>query len=149
MFTMGQRRSLSRPGGQISYPENVGTKRMKGKYTRIFADADGVSHFEDLEIELLPGFAVPPAEPLYSAEFVRLGQCRWVGGSTDWMGGTPHPNPRRMLVVVVSGKFEVTAGDGTVRSFKAGDVTICDDTWGTGYSSRIIEDSIGLFIDLL
>ena len=41
MFTMGQRRSLSRPGGQISYRENVGTKRMKGKYTRIFADADG------------------------------------------------------------------------------------------------------------
>jgi uncharacterized cupin superfamily protein len=53
-----------------------------------------------------------------------------------------------MLVVVVSGKYEVIAGDGTVRSFKAGDVTICEDTWGTGHSSRIIEDSIGLFIDL-
>lgn len=53
-----------------------------------------------------------------------------------------------MLVVVVSGKHEVIAGDGTVRSFKAGDVTICEDTWGTGHSSRIIEDLIGLFIDL-
>jgi hypothetical protein len=155
MFTIAaavwhhQSAAFAQPSGRSDQPSGkCGTKRMKGKYTRIFADADGVSHFEDLEMELLPGFAVPPAEPLYSAEFVRLGQCRWVGGSTDWMGGTPHPNPRRMLVVVVSGKYEVIAGDGTVRSFKAGDVTICEDTWGTGHSSRIIEDSIGLFIDL-
>ena len=27
---------------------------MKGKYTRIFADADGVSHFEDWRLSYFP-----------------------------------------------------------------------------------------------
>jgi hypothetical protein len=33
-----------------------------------------VSHFENLTIELLPGFAAPPAEPLHAATFLRTDQ---------------------------------------------------------------------------
>ena len=54
---------------------------MRASYTRLFPDQDGTSHFEDVEMELLPGFAAPPAEPLHFADFVRLGQSRYKASS--------------------------------------------------------------------
>ena len=124
---------------------------MRASYTRLFPDQDGLSHFEELEMELLPGFAVPPATPLHFADFVRLGQSRWVGGHSGWRGDAPHPVPRRMLVIPIQGEVEVTAGDGTTRRFKPGDVVIAEDTWGSGHATRITGDvdSINLFIELL
>ena len=124
---------------------------MRASYTRLFPDQDGTSHFEDVEMELLPGFAAPPAEPLHFADFVRLGQSRWVGVSPGWRGDAPHPTPRRMPVIPLQGEFEVTAGDGTKRRFKPGDVMIAEDTWGSGHSTQVISDvdSIGLFIELV
>ena len=121
---------------------------MRLIYTRLFAGEDGVSHFEDIEQQLLPGFSAPPAGPLYFAEFLKLGQSRWVGGLAEWDGGIPHLIPRCMLVISVKGQFEVTAGDGVVRTFKPGDVIVAEDTWGTGHASKIPEESINLFIDL-
>jgi hypothetical protein len=124
---------------------------MRASYTRLFPDQDGTSHFEELEMELLPGFAAPPAEPLHFSDFVRLGQSRWVGVRPDWRGDAPHPTPRRMLVIPIQGEFEVTAGDGSSRRFKPGDVLIAEDTWGSGHSTQVTSDadSIGLFIELL
>lgn len=123
---------------------------MHASYTRLFADPDGVSRFEDLTMDLAPGFAVPPAEPLYAAPFLSLGQARWVGGTSDWKGEAAHPVPRRMLVIPILGAFEVTAGDGTTRRFKPGDVLLAEDTWGTGHASRLMKEgpSINLFIDI-
>jgi hypothetical protein len=123
---------------------------MRASYTRLSPDQDGMSHFEELEVELLPGFAVPPAEPLHFADFVRLGQSRWIGGSSGWRGDAPHPVPRRMLVIPIQGEFEVTTGDGTTRRFKSGDVVMAEDTWGSGHSSQITggAESISLFIEL-
>jgi hypothetical protein len=56
-----------------------------------------------------------------------------------------------MLVIPIQGKFEVTAGDGSSRRFKPGDVLIAEDTWGSGHSTQVTSDadSIGLFIELL
>ena len=121
---------------------------MRAKYTRLFADEDGVSHFDDGEIELQPGFAVPPAAPLHFAPFMSLGKSSFVGGTADWRGDVPHPVPRRLLTVVLSGSVEVTAGDGTTRLFTAGDIIVGEDTWGTGHSSRIIDGGVSLFIDI-
>ena len=123
---------------------------MRASYTRLFPDQDGMSHFEEVEMELQPGFAVPPAEPLHFADFVRLGQSRWVGANSGWRGDAPHPVPRRMLVVTIQGELKITAGDGTTRKFKPGDVLIAEDTWGSGHSTQVTSDveSINLFIEL-
>jgi hypothetical protein len=55
-----------------------------------------------------------------------------------------------MLVILLRGSSEITAGDGTVRQFKCGDVILEEDTWGAGHSTRITseEDCINLFIDV-
>jgi hypothetical protein len=123
---------------------------MRASYTHLFPDELGVSRFEELDIGLVPGFAVPPAEPLHFAEFVQGGRCRWVGGAPEWKGDAPHPVPRRMLVIPIRGALEVTAGDGTMREFKPGDVVIAEDTWGSGHATRVIGDvdCITLFIEL-
>ena len=110
---------------------------MRATYTRLFTDAAGVSRFEDVDIELLPGFASPPAEPLNVADFMLTERCSWVGGTCDWKGDVMHPAPRRMLFVPIRGEHEVTAGDGETRRFSAGSVILAEDTTGTGHASRI------------
>ena len=111
---------------------------MKAHYARLFANQNGRPCIEDLDIELFPGLAVPPAEPLHTASFLAPeGQTFWVGALPDWSGGEPHPAPRRMIFVTVSGEYEVTTAEGAVRSFPAGSVLLVEDTTGSGHSSRV------------
>ena len=121
---------------------------MRTSYTRLFADENGVSHFQDVEIELTPGFAAPPAEPLHFAPFMDVEKCTLVGATPEWRGDAPHPVPRRMLTIVLQGSFEITAGDGTVREFRSGNVILAEDTWGTGHSTRVISEGFSLFVDI-
>ena len=111
---------------------------MQAKYARIFTDDRGISCFEDLTTDLLPGFAVPPAEPLHTAPFLAGNNTFWVGAPTDWRGGAPHPAPRRMIFVTVQGCYEVTTSENIVREFPVGSVMIVEDTTGAGHSTRII-----------
>ena len=52
---------------------------MRTSYARLFADENGVSHFQDVDIELIPGFAAPPAEPLHFAPLMSVEKCTLVG----------------------------------------------------------------------
>jgi hypothetical protein len=123
---------------------------MHATYTRLFTDASGVSRFEDVDVELLPGFASPPAEPLDVADFLLTERCSWIGGTSDWKGGVMHPVPRRFLVVFIKGEVEVTAGNGEIRRFGPGSVVLAEDTTGTGHASRITSsgDGLSLFFQL-
>ena len=71
---------------------------MRATYVRLYADEKGQSHFEDVAIDLLPGFAVPPAEPLGFGSFLNLGKSRFISAPAAWRGDTPHPVPRRLDV---------------------------------------------------
>jgi hypothetical protein len=124
---------------------------MDAHYVRLFADVHGTSFFEELKIDLVSGFAVPPAEPLHTAPFlVPEGATFWIGAPTNWKGGEPHPAPRRMIFVTARGEYEVTAGEGATRKFPAGSVLLLDDTTGVGHSTRITstEDCIVFAVGL-
>jgi hypothetical protein len=111
---------------------------MLAVYARIFTDDRGISCFEDLEIELTPGFATPPAEPLHTAQFLAGdGGIFWIGAPTDWKGAAPHPAPRRMIFITVRGEYQVTTSDNVVRRFPVGSVLIVEDTTGSGHSTEI------------
>ena len=58
----------------------------------------------------------------------------------DWDGSTPHPAPRRQLFYTLRGAYEVTASDGTVRSFPAGSLLLLEDTTGAGHTTRAVGD---------
>ena len=65
---------------------------MRTSYARLFADENGVSHFQDVDIELIPGFAAPPAEPLHFAPLMNVEKCTLVGATP---GAAMHCIPSR------------------------------------------------------
>ena len=116
-------------------------------YSRLYADADGVSHFDDGELPLSVENYSPPANPMaihafqdtQSATFVLLRK----GVFEDW-----HPVPRRQYAVIVSGRVEVTASDGEKRQFGPGMMVLLEDTTGKGHRTRVVgdEDNLTLMI---
>jgi hypothetical protein len=98
-----------------------------------------------LEIEWAPQDFAPPAAPLNVAPFLPAINSLLVGAPSDWAGEAPHPVPRRQIFCVLRGAMEVTASDGDVRSFRAGDILFAEDTWGKGHSTRIISQDDAMF----
>jgi hypothetical protein len=119
---------------------------QQARYVRLYADENGESHFEDLEIALVPVDYAPPAAPLNIAQFLPTAQSRWVGAPVGWHGETPHPSPHRQIFCMLAGECEVTASDRSVRRFAAGSVLLLEDTWGKGHSTRVIStDDVVIF----
>lgn len=122
---------------------------MKARYVRLYADAQGESHFEDLEAELnLHDFA-PPAAPLHLSTFMPASQAAFFGAPAGWRGDW-HPSSSRNLFVVLSGEWEVTASDDETRRFAAGSILLVEDTTGQGHTSRVVsrEDSLAVLVEL-
>ncbi len=110
---------------------------MQARYTRLFTNSHGAACFEELEIELEPGFAVPPAEPLHTAQFLPAEGTFWLGAPATWKGDAAHPAPRRMIFVTVQGEYQIETSDGVTRRFPPGSVLLIEDTTGAGHSTKI------------
>jgi hypothetical protein len=115
------------------------------RYTRLFANEDGESHFGHVEIDLALTEYAPPAPPLELSSIIpatHVGFMRAPAGwSSEW-----HPSSARNLFVVLSGEWEVTASDGETRRFKTGSVLLVDDTTGKGHSSRVVSEGESLAV---
>jgi hypothetical protein len=109
-------------------------------YARLFADEQGESHFEAVEVELAPHAFAPPAPPLHVAALFPTAWCSFVVAPVEWDGRVPHPAPRRQVFCNLRGEYEVTASDGTTRRISAGSVLLLDDTTDKGHTTRIIGD---------
>ena len=120
-------------------------KAVNTKYVRLYADADGESHFEDLEVELSAVEFAPPAPPLNLSTFMPASQAAFFGAPAGWRGDW-HPSPARNLFVILSGEWEVEAGDGTVRRFGPHSVLLVEDTTGKGHASRVVSDTDSIVV---
>ncbi len=85
---------------------------MKAKYTRLYADAQGESHFEDLEVPLNSVPFAPLTPPLDLSAFLPATQCAFLGGVAGWRGDW-HPSSARNFFVVLTGEWEIEASDGS------------------------------------
>jgi len=118
-------------------------------YTKLYADAQGESHFADVEIDLTLAEYAPPAPPLELSSTTPAEHFGFmnapVGWSSDW-----HPTSARNIFCVVTGAWEVTASDGETRRFSTGSVLLVDDTTGKGHASRVVSqtDSLALMVQL-
>lgn len=117
------------------------------KYVRIYADAEGETHFEDLSPEM-------GAERYAGAEWLisrplEVGEL-WFRRVTTEFPDEPHLAPRRQLIVTLAGETEVEVSDGETRRFGPGSVLLVEDTSGKGHRTRRIGDAIRetLFISL-
>ncbi len=110
------------------------------RYVRLYGDEQGESHFEEVAISLETVAYAPPAPPLDLSAYQPATNFFFMHLPSGWEGDW-HPSPQRQMVIVVSGIFEVEAGDGEVRRFYPGDVKLGDDTQGRGHRSRSVGDT--------
>jgi hypothetical protein len=109
------------------------------KYTRIYADSDGESHFDDGEMPFALADFAPPA-PAISVTDLWEGSGAFLMSSPPGWTGDRHPAPRRMLMFSLKGMLEVEVSDGEVCSFGPGSVLLVEDTSGKGHVSRVTGD---------
>jgi hypothetical protein len=114
------------------------------KYTRIYSDSNGESHFQDVEVAMKPA---PSNTGTISDMIAAKGVMFRQSGEyfIDW-----HNAPRRQFVVNVTGTVEIVAGDGETRRFGPGTVLLAEDVTGKGHTSRGLgaEERLSLFIPL-
>jgi hypothetical protein len=116
---------------------------MEMKYVRLYTDSAGESHFEDIEVELTPVDYAPPAPPLNLSPFIPATQFAFMNAPAGWKGDW-HPASARSVYFLLSGEWEVSASDGTVRRFTSGSILQVEDTWGKGHASRVIKNGDSL-----
>lgn len=112
---------------------------VKAPIVKLLMDDDGESYFEEAEVELAKTDFAPPAPPLDFAPLASFGQGFLLGGDKSWRGDTAHPTPRRQVLVVVQGAFEVTASDGDTRRLTPGSILWLEDTSGKGHKTKALE----------
>jgi hypothetical protein len=116
---------------------------------RVFSDAQGETHFEDLEL------APKAADPLESTGAIALlGQ--WAIASVVFIhrpeaaGPTPwHTVKQRQFVIRLTGEMEIEVSDGSLRRAGPGSVMLAEDTTGKGHrASRLWGDGVSAIVRL-
>ena len=108
---------------------------------RIYATADGESHFGEVEIPMTAKLTVAPgAKPFqvsnrYLASSVEFTHIPAGMRQVDW-----HTVPARVLTVRLTGAVEYETSDGEVRHVSAGEFVLVEDTHGKGHLSRHSSD---------
>jgi hypothetical protein len=103
------------------------------KVTRIFADGNGQSHFDELDFPLSDAGNIGHLSSLLNATGVIF---RETDGDYDFDW---HPAPSRRLIIMIDGAVEITCGDNETRIFNTGDIVLAEDTLGEGHISRAVD----------
>jgi len=102
----------------------------------IYGDANGESHFRDIEIELseprLSGLLSKP-QPVSNLIFREVP----AGVFLDW-----HNPPERMYVIFLAGRAQVTASDGEARVLGAGQIMLAEDITGKGHQAKALDGPV-------
>ena len=113
------------------------TEQLEMKYTKIFVDETGETHFKDIEIELESVDFAPPAPPLMLSQFKPATRYAFSLFPSGWFGDW-HPTPKKQTFLFLSGEMEVRVSDGEERRFGAGSIVLVEDTTGKGHVSRVV-----------
>jgi hypothetical protein len=118
-------------------------------YTRVYAGPDGLSHFDEITVELAEVDFAPPAPPFLVSAPVDSTAVLFCSAPAGWHGGW-HPAPHRQFFVMMDGELEVEAADGDSRRFGVGSVVLLEDVSGQGHVTRVVGnvDVRGVFIQL-
>ena len=110
------------------------------KYSRIYADQAGESHFDDVDIEFAPVNFAPPAPPVNLSSFSPAIQYAFCSFPAGWRGDS-HPVPQRQIFFILSGEIAGQVSDGEVRHFGAGSIVLGEDTKGKGHITWVISET--------
>jgi len=118
-------------------------------FTRLYSDASGDSHFDDVEVQFAPVDRVAGAPPLNLSDITSANHVRFMEAPAAWSSDW-HTSSARTLFIVLSGQWEVTVSDGESRRFAIGSVILLESTSGIGHASRItsVDGSLAAMIEL-
>ena len=106
------------------------------KIHRLYTDAQGESHFEDVEIEFVetsPSGRLSKRLPVSGLIFREVPPTY----DLDW-----HTAPRRQYIINLDNGVQITASDGEERIIGAGEVLLVEDTTGKGHLSKAINERL-------
>lgn len=106
---------------------------------RLYADDDGESRFDSVDIPMALKDFAPPAEPLYVSEPQATSRYVHIQLPAGW-DGERHPSPRRQILFCLAGAMDVIASGGETRSVAAGDAWLMADTHGKGHVTRVTSE---------
>jgi hypothetical protein len=101
------------------------------KYTRIYADANGETHLQDIEPAMKNAGNASMTSEMMAARGVIFRESNSEEYFIDW-----HNAPRRQFVVNLTGEVEITVSDGEKRHFGPGSILLAEDVTGKGHISR-------------
>jgi hypothetical protein len=100
------------------------------KVTRVYADADGESRFEEREIELKVSGEIGCLSDPIPAKSVIFRENE-AGYDFNW-----HVAPQRQFIILLDGKIEIETSLGEKRTFSGGEILLMEDTSGKGHRTR-------------
>jgi hypothetical protein len=103
------------------------------KIHNLYVDAQGETHFRDVEIEFVETTAAGRLSRRLPATGIIFREVQ-ADYDLDW-----HPAPRRQYIINLDAGVQITASDGESRRIGAGEVLLVEDTWGKGHLSRALE----------
>jgi hypothetical protein len=113
----------------------------------MYADPEGESHFEDVEIEFgdiavagsVEPWGLSEPIPVTSATFLRRSAA---AATIGW-----HNAPRRQFVIRLEGDVDIEVSDGEVRHLGPGSVLLAEDTTGKGHRGvGATEDGVAIVL---
>jgi len=123
----------------------LSSQKLTLKYVKIYADENGETHFQDMEIPMEGADYAPPAPPLaVSPHENATGTCA-VGFPPGWFGDF-HPAPRHQWMIVTSGVLEIGVTDGEKRRLSTGTIAYLEEAGSKGHSTRVIGDEISILM---
>jgi uncharacterized cupin superfamily protein len=137
-----ERRELLSLGGIAAIAAAVGSAATESsagkKVIRIYADADGNSHIQELPIATKPG----KTRRTDTAPVTGLSYAEYTSSSVeDW-----HRTPGRQFSISMSGEIEVEVSNGQKHAIHAGDIVFLEDLQGKGHITRILTPVTNIFV---
>jgi hypothetical protein len=110
----------------------------------LYCDANGESHWRDVEIEWTEEGAGGKLSARQQAFGIIFRQTQ-AEHDRPW-----HPAPRRQYIINLDAGVELTASDGESRKIGAGEVILVEDVSGKGHLSKSINNQMrhSIFVPL-
>jgi hypothetical protein len=105
------------------------------QYTRIYADEAGQSHFEDVEISLTDNGNIGFLSDSIAVSSVQFRENK---ANYNW---NFHTAPAKQFIILLGGSIEIATSLGELRTFKAGEIILVEDTTGKGHKTRKIKNA--------
>src|SRR3989449_10882843 len=103
------------------------------KIHRLYADKNGESHFQDVEVEYAETTRAGRLSKRIAATGIIFREVQ-PDYDLDW-----HPAPRRQYIINLDAGVQITASDAEARRLGAGDGLLVEDTHSKGHLAQAIE----------